>query len=313
MKKTAALGSNIMILLFLVVLPSCFKSVEEPIKIGTNVWIGYEPLYLARKQGYFGSIPVSLVQMTSSSDVIRAFRNRLVDCASLTLDEAFVLMQDDKDLRILFVMDVSNGADALLSKPGIRSLKELKGKRIGVESSTVGAYTLCRALEYGHLNPNDIEIVATFTEGHVAAYLSGELDAVVSFEPMKTKLVQAGARVLFDSHKIPNEILDVFVVRNELYQKRKADFDAIQEQWYRALGYLEANPDSSSLFISRRLGFSTEEFKSSLHGIKFPSKEENQRFLAKGFGTVAQRVVDIMLDDRLLNKPIDTDDIVILK
>lgn len=313
MEKIKALSQTLVALLLVFVFSGCMKCKQEPIKIGTNVRVGYEPLYLARKQGFFNDIPVSLVQMTSSADVIRAFRNKLIDCASLTLDEAFVLMQDDKEVRIQFVMDVSNGADALLAKPQIKSLKELKGKRVGVESSTVGAYTLCRALEYGRLKPNDISIVVTFTEGQLEAYLSGKLDAVVSFEPMKTKLIQAGANVLFDSHAIPNEILDVFVVRNGFYQSRKEDFDAIEEQWYRSLDYLQQDPDSSALFIGRRLGFSAEEFKNSLHGIKFPSKEENQRFLSKGFSCVAQRVVDIMLADRLLNKSIDTKDIVILK
>ena len=174
MNKIAALILNVCVLFFSLLFSSCFSPEREPIKIGTNVWIGYEPLYLARKQGFFNDLPVSLVQMTSSTDVIRAFRNGLIDCASLTLDEAFLLLQDDKDIKIMFVMDVSNGADALLAKPGIKSLKDLKGKKVGVESSTVGAYTLSRALEFGHLKPVDIHVITTFTE---ARYPGNPLNA----------------------------------------------------------------------------------------------------------------------------------------
>ena len=99
---------KILLVVSVVFLFGCTTPGNEPLKLGTNLWIGYEPLYLARNLGYFTPEEISLYEMPSTSDVIRAFENGLIDCAALTLDETFLLLQDSievgfsrRDLKIL--------------------------------------------------------------------------------------------------------------------------------------------------------------------------------------------------------------------
>ena len=66
---------------------------ESPILLGTNVWPGYEPLYLARSLGYWDDSSVKLVEYSSASQVIRAFRNDAIHIAALTLDEVLLLKE----------------------------------------------------------------------------------------------------------------------------------------------------------------------------------------------------------------------------
>jgi len=305
MRKTVSIFKGMGLSILMGLIMGCMSTQDEPIRVSTNVWIGYEPLYLAQHLNYYDDVPISMVQMSSSTDVLRAFRNGMIDCATLTLDESFLLLQAGFDIKILFIMDISNGADVLLSRPEIKTMKDLKGKRVGVETSTVGAYTLSRALEQGHIKTNEIQIVPSFVEGHVEAYLSGKVDAVVTFEPARTRLIEAGAKELFSSKQIPNEILDVFVVSNEVYRKRTADFEKIKKAWYKTLDYLKLNPEDGIWFVSKRMGFTADEYKKSLMGIKLPSQEEANRIMSTSFFPTARRIVGIMLKEKLLNKQID--------
>lgn len=63
-----------------------------PLRIGTLVWPGYEPLYLARERGYLDPKSVRLVEYPSNSEVTRAFRNRAIEAAALTFDEVHPLL-----------------------------------------------------------------------------------------------------------------------------------------------------------------------------------------------------------------------------
>ncbi|MGB5468727.1 MAG: nitrate/sulfonate/bicarbonate ABC transporter, partial [Sedimenticolaceae bacterium] len=60
----------------------------QPLRIGTNVWPGYEPLYLAaERENWKSKLDIRMVEYPSATEVIRAFRNRALEGAALTLDE----------------------------------------------------------------------------------------------------------------------------------------------------------------------------------------------------------------------------------
>lgn len=124
-------------LIILAVICSCSGQPKPPLRIGTHVWPGYEPLYLARNRGFLDDNEVQLVEYPSASEVIRAFRNRAIDGATLTLDEVLLLAQDGLDPRVVLVTDISHGGDVILGRPGMKNLASLQGRRIGVENNAL--------------------------------------------------------------------------------------------------------------------------------------------------------------------------------
>ena len=95
-------------------------SPTTPLRIGTNVWIGSEPLYLARELGQLDPAAVQLVEYPSASEVLRAFRNQAIDGMVISLDELFGLAVDGLQPRVVLVVDVSHGADVVVGRPGMR-------------------------------------------------------------------------------------------------------------------------------------------------------------------------------------------------
>ncbi len=113
-------------MLFCLFAAACSEPRIQTLRIGTSVWPGYEPLYLARELGYLKTDEVDLLEYTSASQVLRAYKNGLLDAAAITLDEAIKLLEGGEDFRVILVMDVSNGADVLLGQASLKSIDDLK-------------------------------------------------------------------------------------------------------------------------------------------------------------------------------------------
>ena len=107
-------------------LTGCMREPETALRIGTNVWIGSEPLYLARELGRLDPAAVQLVEYPSASEVLRAFRNQAIDGMVISLDELFGLTADGLQPRIILVVDVSHGADVVVGRRGMRTMGKRK-------------------------------------------------------------------------------------------------------------------------------------------------------------------------------------------
>ncbi len=286
------------------------RNQTPPLRVGTNVWPGYESLYLARELGFFEHRPIELLELRSASDVMQLFRSGSIEAAALTLDETLSILQDGFDLGVVAVMDLSRGGDVLLARPGITTLAQLRGRRIGVESSAVGAVLLDAALTAAQLNDDQVEIVPLSVDEHEWAYSQGRIDAVVTFEPVATRLQERGARRLFDSRQIPGRIVDVLVVRRDLLAGREKALTALVRGHFRALAYLNAQPGEAAPILSKRLGLAPEEVMQVYRGLHLPTLAENHRWLSGPeplLQVTGKQMAEFMWQRRLLRRPVQLD------
>ncbi|MBI3344563.1 MAG: ABC transporter substrate-binding protein [Gammaproteobacteria bacterium] len=293
------------VLLF--VLLGCTPEPEPPLRIGTNVWPGYEPLYLARDLGYFDATPVRLVEYTSATEVSRAFRNGAIEAAALTLDEALSLLQYGAAARVVLVMDISHGADVVLARPEIKELRAIKGRRVGAESSALGGYVLARALQFAGLSHNEITVVSMPVSGQEQAFKDRRVDALVTMEPVRTRLLAQGARQLFDSSQIPGEIVDVLVVRQDYIDKHPQQVRRLIANWFSSLEYMKEHPNNSSQRMTKRLAVNTAEVGLLFNGLRIPGIEENRKLLGRtppDLLAPAQKLMQTLLEQNLLDKPV---------
>lgn len=289
----------------------CDSGQKGPLRIGFNLWPGYEPVTLANQLGYFKKHTVRSVDFASATQVIHAVRNGAIDAAGLTLDETLLLNEDVHDVKIVLIVDISNGADVLLAKPEVASLKDLRGRRIGYEATALGAYMLSRALDTAGVRAEDVKLVAVPVDEHEKVFREGTVDAVVTFEPARSRLIATGAKVLFDSSKIPNEIMDVFVVRESYLKSNPRNVDNLLRGWFKALKYLKENREDAARRLGPRLKLSPKQVIDSYAGLVLPDLARNRAQLAGSpppiLATV-KRLSDLMLKKKLLSKvvPIET-------
>jgi len=295
--------------LLLSLLSGCNFKHSKPLRIGTNVWIGYETLYLARSLGYYDNLPIKMVELPSATEVLHAFRNHTLEIAALTLDETLTLLQSENDLKIILIMDISKGGDALLGKPTIATLHDIKDKRIGVENTAVGAILLDGALHAAKLTSADIDIVPLTVDEHLSAYLTDQVDAIITFEPVKTQLLDLGAKKLFDSSQIPDRIVDVLVTRQHIIDQRTEDLKQLLAAYFKALTYLHNNPEDASSRIAPRMGLTSTNILPQYEGLIIPDLKQNLQYLNGENAKLLQpstKLINLMLQKKLLFKQVDS-------
>ena len=295
------------VLVWAVFSAGCVPEPEPPLRIGTNIWPGYEPLYLARDLAYFDATPVRLVEYLSATEVSRSFRNGAIDAAALTLDEVLVLVQYGVAAQVVLVTDTSDGADALMARPELKELKDIKDRRVAVESGALGAYVLARALQFAGLKPSDISIVSVPSSEHEQAYRERRVEAVVTMEPIGTRLLALGAQSLFDSSQIPGEVVDVLVVRQEYLDKHPGQVRHLLMNWFSSLRYMKQHPDDSHRRMAKRLAVSPAEVSVMFKGLHIPELEENRRLLGGSPPDLlapTQKLMETMLEQNLLSKAV---------
>ncbi|WP_018864056.1 ABC transporter substrate-binding protein [Thioalkalivibrio sp. ARh3] len=291
-------------------LAGCAGSEEPPLRVATIPWIGYQPLHLAADRGEFRTEDIRLARFASNVESLRAIRNGNVDVAALTLDEALLLRADGHDIRVILLLDYSHGGDTILAQPGITRITDLKDRRVGVENDAATAYLLARGLEYGGLDREAIQIVRVDAGRHAEAFRDQEIDALATFEPIRTRLLKDGAEELFDSTKIPGEIVDVLVARRAALDEHPGHLRKLVNGWFSALNHLDAEPGPARTRMAANSDLSEDELETALSGVRFPSRTENCEALARSgesLRSTTQRLADLMLGQGLLERQVDLD------
>ena len=289
-------------------LAACIRTPEPALRIGTNVWIGSEPLYLARELGRLDPAAVQLVEYPSASEVLRAFRNEAIDGMVISLDELFGLAADGLQPRVVLVVDVSNGADVVVGRADMHNMHDLAGRPVAVESGALGAFVLSRALAINGMQPGEVKVVHLESNEQPQAFARGDVDGAVTFDPYRAQLLAAGARTLFDSTQIPGEIVDLLAVRAGVLAQRAPAVQSLLAGWFGAIDYLRAEPQDAARRMGIRQQTSGEQFLAALGGLRVPTREENLRMLggpAPELAVAGRRLMSLMLEARLLRRGLD--------
>ena len=118
----------------------------------------------------------------------------------------------------------------------------------------------------------------------------GNVDAVVVYPPNSEKARSFGAKTIFDSSKIPGQILDVLAVSPSVYASRKKDVAQIISGWFKAHNYQINNPSEALASIASSQGLTPDELTDVLKGLAFHITGEDQRDLLRVGGPVVENL-----------------------
>ena len=176
--------------------------------------------------------------------------------------------------------------------PALKSVKDLKGKKVAVNEGSVSQFFLNVVLKENGLTQKDVEIVNMKQGDAGAAFVAEKADAAVTWEPWLTKSKAAPhGQILIDSSKFPGLITDVLIFPRTVIEKRGKEIQGLVNAWNKAVAYYEKNKTESLDIMSKGLGDWLKDpkvFAETLGGVKFYNKEGNAKF----FGT-AQKPGDI--------------------
>ena len=275
---------------------------DPPLKVGTIVFPGYEFLFLARESGLLKPEEVRLVELLSSTDNLRLVEESRLDAATLTVDEVMATRAKGVDLRIVAVLDVSAGADAVMARAGIATPQQLRGRRVAVEDNAMGVVMLDAVLQAASLRVEDVVKVPITADQSVMMFQAEKVDAVVTFEPWVSQLEALGAVRVYDSTRVPDRIVDVLAVRQDVIVKRPKDVTRLVAAHYEAVSRYRRDPVQASQRMSARLQLTPEEVPQSFRGLHLPDAAGCREMFRPGgrFDGTVQALQQLMVERRLL-------------
>ncbi|WP_221793206.1 ABC transporter substrate-binding protein [Oceanobacter mangrovi] len=264
------------------------QSQDLLLRVGSNVWPGYEPFYIAREQGWLTS-DIRLVEFPDSSTVMEAIRQGKLEAAALTLDEAMLLASEGLELTIIMVCDDSEGADVIVARPEIQTLQQLAGKRLAAETSAAGALMLEGLLNRAGLQHDQIELFPMSPAAMPYAYQQDRIDAAVTFAPHMFRLLDAGAKIMYTSAEIPGQIVDVLAVRSDMLDLHRQALVTLIGGFQRARSGLSLR--QYQLIANQRLKLPEADLSQAWQGMNLPDRQENLQQLQGDSDSASARVL----------------------
>ncbi len=274
-------------------LAACSLAKAEPLKIAYSDWPGWVAWEIAIQKGWFKEAGVDVEFMwfdyVPSMDAYVAGK---VDAVTMTNGDALVTGATGKPSVGIIINDFSNGNDMIVAAPGIETIKDLKGKKVGLEEGFVSHLLLLTGLEKNGLKAEDVTIVNTPTNETPQVLASKAVDAIGAWQPNSGQALKVlpGSKPVFTSADAPGIIYDLLYVSPESLEKRKDDWMKVTEVWYRIVDYMKAeeNLDDVLKILSARVKITPEEYEPFLKGTYILTLDEAlaRWDTAAGLGTV---------------------------
>jgi NitT/TauT family transport system substrate-binding protein len=216
-------------------------------KVAWSIYVGWMPWDYAQQSGILKKwadkygIRIELTQINDYVESINQYTAGKFDaCVMTNMDMLTIPSAGGLDSTALIVGDYSNGNDGVVLKGAGRKLIDIKGKSVNLVELSVSHYLLARGLQSVGLSERDIKVVNTSDADIVAAYSTPAVTATVTWKPqLSTVMALPGSSLVFDSSRIPGEILDLMVVNTSVLKENPKLGRALVGAWYETMQVMQ--------------------------------------------------------------------------
>ena len=259
------------------------------LKVGYSDWPGWVAWQVAIEKGWFkeAAVDADFIWFDYSASM-DAFSAGKIDAVLVTNGDALVTGATGAKSTMVMITDFSNGNDMIIGKPGIRSLKELKGKKVGVEVGLVEHLLLLNGLKKAGMKEADVTLVNAKTNEMPQMLASGDVDAVGAWQPVSGQSMRAlpGSRPIYTSADEPGLIYDVLAVSRASASSRRSDWQRLAKVWDRVVAYIDdpRTQGDAVRIMAARVGLAPEAYLPLLKGTRLLSLAEGRKVYVKGAG-----------------------------
>jgi NitT/TauT family transport system substrate-binding protein len=248
---------------------------KKTFKVAWSIYVGWMPWDYADQSGILKKwadkygIEIKLTQVNDYVESINQFTAGGFDACTMTnMDMLTIPAAGGVDSTALIVGDFSNGNDAIVLKGKGKKLADIKGQSVNLVELSVSHYLLARALESAGLKERDIKVVNTSDADIVGAFQAKDSTAVVAWKPQLAEIVKMpNTTSVFDSTKIPGEILDMMVVNTATLKANPNLGKALVGAWFETLAIMsgkDAKANAALAHMAKASGTDVPGFNSQL-------------------------------------------------
>ncbi|WP_245535151.1 putative urea ABC transporter substrate-binding protein [Sulfuricurvum kujiense] len=251
-----------------------FAAPKTNFKVAWTIYAGWMPWDYGARKGIVKKwadkygIKIDVVQLNDYVESINQYSAGSFDgCVMTNMDALTIPAAGGVDSTAVIIGDYSNGNDGIVSKSA-NSMKDLKGQKINLVEYSVSHYLLERGLASAGLKAKDVKTINTSDADIVSAFNSPSMKNVVTWNPQLGEVKKVkNAKLLFDSSKIPGEIIDMMVVNTQTLKENPKLGKALTGAWFEIMGIMSKN-DAKGIeartLMAKASGASLKEYQAQL-------------------------------------------------
>jgi NitT/TauT family transport system substrate-binding protein len=315
---------------------------DRTVRFAINVWAGWAPIVFANegfkpkkiwKDAKGKDFKVELVLIDNPIDMRNTFAAGEVHIGWATVDMLPLLIEglkkDPRTMpRVFQQIDWSNGGDGIVVRDTIKSISDLRGKKVVLAQNSPSHFFLLNALLNGGVQPDEVEMVFTKDAFQAARafVVQKDIAACVSWAPDIYRIAEKvkGNKLLVTTGTANKLIADVWFARADFARDNLDIVEGITRGIFDAMVALKDDPAKQQVakWMGDGYGLPPEETLGMLGDAHWTNYAENRDFflnqnnptnfertyntaflLYKAIGSVSQKVdFDQLVDFSIIKK-----------
>lgn len=286
---------------------------QTKVAIGISGWTGFAPLTLAKDAGIFArnGLDVTTKKIPPASRHL-AIAAGDIQCAATTIETWITWNAAGVATTMLFQIDKSYGADGLVVRNTIGSIKDLKGKTVAASApGTSPNFLLAWFLKKNGLSIKDVTVVNMEPGPAAQAFLAGQNDAASTYEPYLSAVREKpeAGKIIATTLDYPM-IIDFFGCTPKFIADNEAAVGALAKSYFEALDMIKADQRKAYEIMGADVKQTAEQFGKSASYLRWQDKAASRAFLTTEYPTFAKEVADLLLETGVIKQSPDLSKIV---
>jgi len=286
---------------------------DTKVGIGIAGWTGFAPLTLAKETGIFkkNGLDVTITKIPQASRHL-AIQSGDIQCAATTVETWVVWNASGVATKQIFQLDKSYGADGMVVRNDIASIKDLKGKTVAASApGTAPYFTLAWFLRKNGLSVKDVTVVNLEPGPAAQAFIAGQNAAAMTYEPYLSSVraaPQAG-KIIATTLDYPM-IMDTFGCTPGFLDRNPKAAKALADSYFEAVELINKDPAKSYEIMGADVKQTGEQFGNSAKFLRWQDREANKTFFTSEFERFSNEAADLLLEIGIIKQKPDIKTIV---
>ncbi len=272
---------------------------QTKVAIGISGWTGFAPLTLAKEAGIFArnGLDVTIRKIPQASRHL-AIASGDIQCAATTVETWISWNASGIATTQIFQLDKSYGADGMVVRNGINSIRDLRGKTVAASAPGTSPYfALAWFLKENGMSVRDVTIVNMEPGPAAQAFVAGQNDAAMTYEPYLSSVraaPQAG-KIIATTLDYPM-VMDTFGCTPAFLQANEAAARALAKSYFEALEMIKTNQAEAYRIMGADVRQTAEQFGNSAQYLRWQDREANKTFFAGEWRRFTEKAADLLLE-----------------
>jgi sulfonate transport system substrate-binding protein len=280
------------------------------------VHYGYQPghaqIVVAKEKGWLDEefskdgISIELNKFASGPPMIEAFTGNRLEFGQVGDQPALQAQANGAKVKAIGLYGVASKTNQLLatSDSGIKSISDLKGKKVGVTIGSVGHQLLYILLDSVGLKPSDIEILNLQPADIKSSLASKNIDAAVTWDPIATQIVNDGiAQLITDGEKYKLSV-NVIIANSDFLKEHEDVAERLLKVLDKTQKWIEENKQEALEIVSKDSGFTVDVLKPS-----FDKTDRNIKFTDEAIQSIKD-TGKYLYDNKVIQKEVNVNDLI---